>query len=89
MWGPQELGFVLGVLDRSRRILCLLLAVCCCWGDVGAALLVTPELKVAGVPDQAVPLFFLIFNPVYLACLEAMTRARTRELEVTYTVKLK
>ena len=27
--------------------------------------------------------------PAYLACLEAMTRARTRELEVTYVVKLK
>jgi uncharacterized protein YecT (DUF1311 family) len=27
--------------------------------------------------------------PAYLACLEAMTRARTRELAVTYTVKLK
>ena len=27
--------------------------------------------------------------PVYLACLEAMTRERIRELEVTYTVKLK
>jgi uncharacterized protein YecT (DUF1311 family) len=28
-------------------------------------------------------------SPAYLACLEAMTRARTRELEVTYAVKLK
>jgi uncharacterized protein YecT (DUF1311 family) len=28
-------------------------------------------------------------NPVYLACLEAMTRARTKELRVTYAVRLK
>ena len=28
-------------------------------------------------------------NPAYLACLEAMTRARTRELQVTYSVRLK
>jgi len=28
-------------------------------------------------------------GPVYLACLEAMTRARTKELEVTYAVRLK
>jgi uncharacterized protein YecT (DUF1311 family) len=28
-------------------------------------------------------------QPVYLACLEAMTRARTRELAVTYAVRLK
>jgi uncharacterized protein YecT (DUF1311 family) len=28
-------------------------------------------------------------TPVYLACLEAMTRARTRELEVMYVVKMK
>ncbi len=28
-------------------------------------------------------------SPAYLACLEAMTRARTKELEVTYAVKLK
>ena len=28
-------------------------------------------------------------SPVYLACLEAMTRARTKELGVTYAVKLK
>ena len=27
--------------------------------------------------------------PAYLACLEAMTRERTRELRVTYTVRLK
>lgn len=27
--------------------------------------------------------------PAYLACLEAMTRARTKELAVTYAVKLK
>jgi uncharacterized protein YecT (DUF1311 family) len=27
--------------------------------------------------------------PVYLACLVAMTRARTKELRVTYAVKLK
>jgi uncharacterized protein YecT (DUF1311 family) len=27
--------------------------------------------------------------PAYLACIEAMTRARTKELEVTYAVKLK
>jgi uncharacterized protein YecT (DUF1311 family) len=27
--------------------------------------------------------------PAYLACLEAMTRMRTKELEVTYAVKLK
>jgi uncharacterized protein YecT (DUF1311 family) len=29
------------------------------------------------------------YYPAYLACLEAMTRARTKELEVTYTVRLK
>ena len=28
-------------------------------------------------------------SPAYLACLEAMTRARTKELAVTYAVKLK
>jgi uncharacterized protein YecT (DUF1311 family) len=28
-------------------------------------------------------------SPAYLACLEAMTRARTKELTVTYTVRLK
>ena len=28
-------------------------------------------------------------GPAYLACLEAMTRARTKELAVTYGVKLK
>jgi len=28
-------------------------------------------------------------SPAYLACLEAMTRERTRELRVTYTVRLK
>ena len=28
-------------------------------------------------------------TPVYLACLEAMTRARTNELWVTYAVRLK
>ncbi len=28
-------------------------------------------------------------GPAYLACLEAMTRARTKELAVTYAVKLK
>jgi uncharacterized protein YecT (DUF1311 family) len=28
-------------------------------------------------------------SPVHLACLEAMTRARTKELAVTYAVKLK
>jgi uncharacterized protein YecT (DUF1311 family) len=28
-------------------------------------------------------------NPAYLACMEAMIRARTRELEVTYLVRLK
>jgi uncharacterized protein YecT (DUF1311 family) len=28
-------------------------------------------------------------SPAYLACLEAMTRARTRELAATYAVKLK
>ncbi len=28
-------------------------------------------------------------SPVYLSCLEAMTRTRTKELEVTYAVKLK
>ncbi len=28
-------------------------------------------------------------HPAYLACIEAMTRARTRELEVTYMVRLK
>lgn len=27
--------------------------------------------------------------PAYVACLEAMTRARTRELQVTYAVKLR
>jgi uncharacterized protein YecT (DUF1311 family) len=27
--------------------------------------------------------------PAYLGCLEAMTRARTKELQVTYTVRLK
>jgi len=27
--------------------------------------------------------------PAYLACLEAMTRSRTKELSVTYTVRLK
>jgi uncharacterized protein YecT (DUF1311 family) len=27
--------------------------------------------------------------PAYLGCLEAMTRARTKDLQVTYTVKLK
>ena len=27
--------------------------------------------------------------PAYLACLEAMTRARTKELKITYTVRLK
>lgn len=27
--------------------------------------------------------------PVYFACLESMTRARTRELQVTYAVRLK
>ena len=27
--------------------------------------------------------------PAYLACMEAMTRARTKELQVTYTVRLK
>jgi uncharacterized protein YecT (DUF1311 family) len=27
--------------------------------------------------------------PVYLACLESMTRARTKELRVTYAVRLK
>ncbi len=27
--------------------------------------------------------------PAYLACLEAMTRERTKELRVTYTVRLK
>jgi uncharacterized protein YecT (DUF1311 family) len=28
-------------------------------------------------------------TPVYLACLEGMTRARTKELRVTYNVRLK
>ena len=28
-------------------------------------------------------------SPAYLACMEAMTRARTRELAVTYAVRLK
>jgi uncharacterized protein YecT (DUF1311 family) len=28
-------------------------------------------------------------SPAYLACLEAMTRARTRELSIMYVVKLK
>ncbi len=28
-------------------------------------------------------------TPAYLACLEAMTRERTKELHVTYTVRLK
>ncbi|HET9408733.1 MAG TPA: lysozyme inhibitor LprI family protein [Candidatus Sulfotelmatobacter sp.] len=28
-------------------------------------------------------------QPAYLACVEAMTRARTKELRVTYVVKLK
>lgn len=28
-------------------------------------------------------------SPAYLACLEAMTRARTKELAVTYAAKLK
>ena len=28
-------------------------------------------------------------GPVYLACMEAMTRARTKELRVTYAVRLK
>jgi uncharacterized protein YecT (DUF1311 family) len=28
-------------------------------------------------------------GPAYLACLEAMTRARTKELQVTYKVRLK
>lgn len=28
-------------------------------------------------------------SPAYLGCLEAMTRARTKELAVTYAVKLK
>jgi uncharacterized protein YecT (DUF1311 family) len=28
-------------------------------------------------------------GPVYLACLEAMTRARTRELRLAYAVRLK
>jgi uncharacterized protein YecT (DUF1311 family) len=28
-------------------------------------------------------------TPAYLACLEAMTRARTKELTITYAVKLK
>jgi len=28
-------------------------------------------------------------GPAYLACMEAMTRARTKELQVTYTVRLK
>jgi uncharacterized protein YecT (DUF1311 family) len=27
--------------------------------------------------------------PAYLACLESMTRARTKELKITYAVKLK
>ena len=28
-------------------------------------------------------------GPAYLACLEAMTRARTRDLRITYVVKMK
>jgi len=28
-------------------------------------------------------------SPAYLACMEAMTRARTKELAVTYAVRLK
>jgi prophage antirepressor-like protein len=28
-------------------------------------------------------------GPAYLACLEAMTRARTKELQITYPVRLK
>lgn len=28
-------------------------------------------------------------NPAYLACIEAMTRARTKELGITYAVRLK
>ena len=28
-------------------------------------------------------------HPAYLGCLESMTRARTKDLQVTYTVKLK
>jgi uncharacterized protein YecT (DUF1311 family) len=28
-------------------------------------------------------------SPAYLACLEAMTRERTRELQITYAVRLK
>ena len=28
-------------------------------------------------------------RPAYLGCMEAMTRARTKELQVTYTVRLK
>jgi uncharacterized protein YecT (DUF1311 family) len=28
-------------------------------------------------------------GPVYLACLEAVTRARTKELRLTYAVRLK
>ena len=28
-------------------------------------------------------------SPVYLSCLEAMTRERTKELRITYTVRLK
>jgi len=28
-------------------------------------------------------------GPAYLACLEAMTRARTKELEIMYAVKMK
>jgi len=28
-------------------------------------------------------------HPAYLACLDAMTRARTKELTITYAVKLK
>jgi uncharacterized protein YecT (DUF1311 family) len=28
-------------------------------------------------------------GPAYLACVEAMTRARTKELQITYTVRLK
>jgi uncharacterized protein YecT (DUF1311 family) len=28
-------------------------------------------------------------HPAYLACIEAMARARTRELQITYTVRLK
>lgn len=28
-------------------------------------------------------------SPVYLGCLDAMTRARTKELAITYAVRLK